>query len=168
MKCRKFRRLIPDFLEGQLTPKRHEEIIAHLKICKDCAKEKRLYEESWQLIGQWQDIEPEPGFKMRFWNHLLREAESKLAPPINIFRLSQRWSVALATAAIIIIVVSISLPNYLQTKSAELFVSEINEEEIILVENIELLEHLEIIQDIDFLENMELIENLDKFELDKV
>jgi len=168
MKCLEVRRLIPDFLEGQLRAKDYDEVSAHLQACKDCAKEKRLYEESWKLMGQWQDIEPEPGFKSRFWNRLIGQTESAKAPRINIFRLPKRASFALVTAATIIIVVSVALLNYLPSRSAAILASKISEEEMILVENIDLLENLEIIQYIDLLENMEIIENLDKIDLGTV
>ena len=168
MKCHKIRRLIPDFLEVQLNSKIHREISEHLQSCKDCAKEKILYEQSWQLIGQWQDIKPEPGFKTRFWSRVINQTETKTAPHINIFRLPRPVSLALVTAATIVIIITIALPNYLRLRGPEILVSKMNEEEIILVENIDLVENLEVIQAIDFLENMEIIENLGKFKLDTV
>lgn len=165
MGCQKFKRLIPDFLEGQLSPKANQELSQHLLICKDCTRERMLYEESWKLMGQLKDIEPQPGFKMRFWNRLVAETEAKKAPILDIFRVFQPLRVALATAVAIIIAVSIVLPNYLRLKSTDQLISRINDEDITLVENIDLLENLEIIQDLDFLENLELIENLDNSQL---
>ncbi|MBL7130254.1 MAG: zf-HC2 domain-containing protein [Candidatus Omnitrophica bacterium] len=167
MKCHKIRELIPEFLEGHLDPRENKEMLKHLKICEHCTKEKMLLEETWRLIGEWQDIEPEPYFKTRFWNRLVTEKTEVQAPSINIFGLAKRWSVALATATIIIIAVSFILPRYFQTKSTEMLISKMDDEEIALVENIDLLENLDIIEDIEFFQDLELIENLDKFDLDK-
>lgn len=168
MRCNKFKKLIPDFLENQLNPRIHREVFEHLQVCEACAKEKELYEKSWQLAGELEEIDPEPGFKMRFWNRLVRESKSKTRPILDVYGLLgllRNWRVVAATVATIIIVVAVALPNYLQFRSADLLASKISGEEIVLVENIDLLENLDVISDIDFLENMELIENLDRFEL---
>ena len=167
MKCCKIRKLIPDFLEGQCGRKKRKIIAKHLQVCKDCAQEKRLYEESWQLIGQWKDVEPEPGFKTRFWNRLISQSERRFIPKISL-GLLKRWSPVLATALTVLIVSSITLPNYLELKEADLLASKLNEEEIVLVENIDLLENLEIIEEIDFLEHIDIIKDLDKINLDTV
>lgn len=161
MKCNKIKRLMPDFIEGQLIPKLRSEVLEHLKVCENCARENRLYEESWQLIGQWKDIDPEPGFKTRFWNRLASQTETPLRWPFaNALLLPRPLAVVLATAALLIVIAGAILPKYLQSKSAEQLALQISEEEVVLVENIDLLENLEVIQDIDFLENMEIIENL--------
>ena len=171
MRCSKFKKLISDFLENQLNPRIHREVFEHLQVCEACAKEKELYEKSWRLMGELEDIEPEPGFKSRFWNRLVRESEYRERPAVDVYGLLgllRNWRVAVVTVTTIIIVIAVALPNYLQFRSADLLASKISGEEIVLVENIDLLENLEVIEDIDFLENMELIENLDRFKLGMV
>jgi len=166
MKCQKIRRLIPDFLEGQLSDKLNILVSGHLKLCRECVKEKELYEKFWQLAGSLEDIEPEPAFKSRFWTRLAREqVESERSPDLGILGLLLRHRLALATAVAVMIAISVVLPNYLQQRSIELLASKISEEEVVLVENIDLLENLNVISDIDFLVNMEFIESLGRIDL---
>ena len=166
MQCHRIKKLIPDFLEGALDSKINQEVLRHLQSCEVCAKEKELYEKTWQLIGEWQDIEPEPGFNSRFWNRLVsRQTKVERTPNINILRLTQRFTVALATAAIVILAINFILPKYFQSKNTEILISSLDEEEMALIENIDLLENLELIENIEFLENLDIIENLGEHDL---
>lgn len=167
MRCQKIRRLIPNFLEGQLSDKLKTLISGHIKVCRGCAKEKELYEKSWQLAGSLEDVEPEPGFKSRFWTRLASEEwePDRGASALGILGLFLRHRLVLASAVAVMIAISVVLPNYLQQRSIDLLVAKITEEEVIMVEKIDLLENLDVINDIDFLENMELIESLDRVDL---
>lgn len=166
MQCHKIKKLIPGFLEGALDSKSNQDVLKHLQACEVCAKEKELYEKTWQLMGEWQDIEPEPGFKSRFWNRLVsRKTEIIRTPALNILRLTQRLTVALATAAIVILAMNFVIPKYFQSKNTEILISSLNEEEMVLIENIDLLENLELIEAIEFLEDLDIIENLGEQDL---
>jgi hypothetical protein len=155
---------MPDFLEGLTNPEQQREILKHLEVCKNCAKEKEFYEKSWSLVGSLKDIEPEPGFKTRFWNRLSREEEAKLKRGFDVLGLLQHWQPVALTVATVLILIGIAIPNYLHSKSIDLLASKISDEEIVLAESVDLLSNFEVISDMDFLENMEIIENLDKIQ----
>jgi hypothetical protein len=167
MECRKIIKLIPDYLENTLSSENKALITKHLTLCPRCFKEKELYEKSWQLISQLQEIEPEAGFETRFWNRLVSQTVTPALRSAFIWKTFKRWSVVLTTVAVIIICAFLFLPVYFQTQKADLLASKIYDEEIILVENIDLLENFEVIEQIDLLEDLDLIENLDTLELDR-
>ncbi|MDP2753986.1 MAG: zf-HC2 domain-containing protein [Nitrospirota bacterium] len=167
MRCKRIKGLIPDLLEGRLDDIIKRQVLIHLESCLACAKEKLLYEETWKLAGDLPEIEPQPGFKARVWNRIVRQ-EEPAAGRLNWLLRFPRWEVALATAAIIILVIGIAVPDYLRIGRQHGFILGKDEKRIILTGDVELLENLEVIEDIDFLENMKVIENLDKYKSDKV
>ncbi|MCK4262210.1 zf-HC2 domain-containing protein [bacterium] len=108
MRCSEVRKNLSAFLDGEMDEKEQLEIKAHLKDCSSCSREGELLRGSWEVLSEWKDIEPSSYFKTNFWRRV-REQESIKRKPIFHPQLFPRWAAALATAAILLVFVSLYL-----------------------------------------------------------
>ncbi len=106
MKCRKVKKYLSVFLDGELDVKERLEIEAHLKKCFSCSHERDLLQDSWEMLGRWNDIEPSAHFKAGFWRKV-QEQESGKRKQVLYPRMFPRWAVALATATILLVCISL-------------------------------------------------------------
>lgn len=166
MDCKDIKTLIPVYLDNELEPQESQLVRNHLADCPHCQNEFEAYERSWAMLGEIEDIQPEPGFIGRFWTRLSLEQSwhEKLIGAVQENLLKNQLIPALATACIIVVMGSFALNNYFQTQKTNQVLASLNEEDFIIVENIELAENLDLIEQIDFLEDLDTIENLDIFE----
>ena len=166
MDCQKIKKLIPSYLDKELEPKEIQQVREHLSCCPDCQKELEAIEESWAMLGELDDIHPEPGFVGRFWTRLALEQswQEKISEAVKNSLFKRRLVPALVTACIIVIVGSFVLHNYFRIQSTNQILAGLSQEDLAMVENIELAENLDLIEEMDFLEDFDIIENLDVLE----
>lgn len=101
MRCCWVRKHLSSFLDGELDGRKRREVKAHLKGCSPCSRERELLRSTWEVLGEWKDIEPSFHFKTNFWRRV-GEQESSQRRPSFYPRLSPRWAAALVTAAILV------------------------------------------------------------------
>lgn len=166
MDCREIKKLIPIYLDKELEPSESHEVREHLSACPACQKEFEAFEASWAMLGELDEIHPQPGFVGRFWTKLAQEQSwyEKIFEAVGNSFVKQRLVPVLVTACLVIIVGSFSLYNYWQIQKTDQMLSALSQEDLVMVENIELVEHLDIIEEIDFLEDLDIIESLDILE----
>ena len=58
MKCDRCRELLSWYLESDLRPEEMEEVAAHLSVCKECAEELQLLEETLALARELPQLAP--------------------------------------------------------------------------------------------------------------
>jgi len=58
MKCDRYRELLSWYLESDLRPEEMKEVAEHLSVCKECAAELRLLEETLTLAWELPQIAP--------------------------------------------------------------------------------------------------------------
>jgi len=106
MNCEEIMKHLSEYIEGDLPPEMMAEYKFHIDNCPECQKEIREYEKTWQLLGEWENIEPGRNFLPDFWNKVEEsEKESSLTGKFRDF-ISQLFSFrtpAWATVAIMII-----------------------------------------------------------------
>lgn len=166
MDCRKIKQIIPVYLDHELSSGDHRLVAEHLRTCPDCLAEAQAMEKSWDLLGELDEIKPDPQYISRFWRAL--DAQMPWYEPIlrdvqTVF-LQRRWVPVLAGAAAIVLVAGLVRYQFLQKPETVSVLAELNAAELEMVVNFDLAENLEIIENIDFFSDLEVIENLDDFE----
>ena len=161
MQCEEVKKLLPNFLDDELKPDEKTDIQVHLSSCEVCQKELKAYRNSWELLKQWSDLEPQPAYLSRFWTELalrtpwytsfLRELRLRFLTP----KIATVWITACLLLAVSILIAK----HYWQIQEVEMVLTNLPLEEVELIENIELAENYEVIQDMDLLEDLEVLEN---------
>ena len=67
MKCKKVRKELTAYLDGELKDKKKRIISEHLEECPDCKKEFIILSQQEGLLGQIEAIEPSVNFRAQFW-----------------------------------------------------------------------------------------------------
>lgn len=65
MKCKKIKRMISLYIDGELKPGNEKKLLAHLESCESCQKEKEKMECINQLLLPPKEIQPSPYFVSR-------------------------------------------------------------------------------------------------------
>jgi hypothetical protein len=164
MDCLKIKNLIPGYLNRELPTKEAERIRTHLVDCARCRQECLAYEKSWDILQQWEDLEPKPGYVSRFWTQLaLRQPwYVRVGSYVKEILLIRRFVPVYATAMVVFIVGIFTLRTsfiiYRDSRNFATFPSE----DIEFIESLDLTVNLDVLNDLDFLENMRVIEKLPK------
>ena len=92
MDCRKVKKILSAYIDGELNEHNRQEIINHLKICSDCKKEYEFLFQQDSTLKQLASIEPSPDFRRNFWRKV-QNAELVGREPIgnNIAEKILRW-----------------------------------------------------------------------------
>ena len=166
MNCDAIKTLIPLYLDNELSAKELEQVKNHLAGCPVCAQECQAQQSVWQLLGEYEEIQPEPGFIGRFWTRVASQTtwQEKLLEKLNVGVWRQPWVYASLGLCLALIIGSLLFWQNQYPKSSELLAN-VNEEELEMLENLELVENFDVIQDMEFYEDLEVIENLENLEV---
>ena len=135
-KCKRIRKYLPGFIEGEIEANLKLDIERHLRACPDCRKEKELLARSWAILESWPAVEPSPNFKARFWQEVeaLEHRREKISWPYLF-----KWRLAPVLAVVSILILTASL--FLKVRT----------------ERINLVKEMELCQDLELIENMDLL-----------
>ena len=163
MECQKIRKLIPVFIEESLGQRENQLVKDHLAICRDCREELRLLQKSWDLLLDWKDEEPAPGYISRFWTKIATDVpwyERALSGAANFL---PRWKFAYQWVAVVVVIVigALVFSNYIRLQGENAVLAKTTPEDIELVDNIELAEDFDVIDDIDFIQDLEVIDSME-------
>lgn len=73
--CSDIQELLPEFDDGDLGEVELQAVAEHLGQCADCSRVLDEMRASWDMLGEWDDLQPDPGFGARFWERVGREEE---------------------------------------------------------------------------------------------
>lgn len=153
------RQLLPLYIEGELEPSLMEEVKGVLSQDFELQKEASALQQSWEMLDEWEGIEPKANYVSRFWTRLSSE-ESWLDKFKRVMDM-KRLVPTLATACIVILVAAVVLQQYQPQPVVEQELAQLSSDDL------ELLENLELIEDIEFLEEIEFIEEFGKVKVSK-
>lgn len=160
MRCRKAKRCLPLFLDGQLNEKLTIKVKSHLEACSGCSEELDLLKQSWDLLGELKPAAFSPNFKTTFWQRAAREEISERKPVFVFPRL--RPSLVPAFAALtIILVFSIIFANFLSAPGIQRLTQLTAGQDIQMLKELDLVEDFEIIKNLNTLEDIEIIDSLE-------
>ena len=166
MNCQKIKELIPEFIDGGLKDEMRNLIESHVSTCLDCRRELRAMEKAWHMLGEVEEIKPDPYYVPRFWAKVDAQKPwyEHIFQPIREIFPRRRWIPAFAAAGVILIAAGITFRQNYRVPQADTIVATLNDVDLDMVKYIEIIEDFEIIQEIDFYSDLEIIENLDEFE----
>ena len=166
MDCHKIKKMIPLYLDHELSAADYQQVETHLQNCVDCQSEVRAIQQSWDLLGEIKRVEPDPNYMTRFWRSVDAQIPwySKLYENVQAVFLQRRWVPALAGAFIVLLISTIATVQYLQKPHTVAVLAELDEAEMEMIANIDLAEHYEVIHELDFFSDFEIIENLNGLE----
>ena len=162
MDCHEIKKLIPLYLDHELSGADDLQVETHLLNCADCRTEARAIEKSWDLLGEIKAVEPDPNYMVRFWQSVDAQMPwyAKIYKNVQAVFLQRRWVPALSGAVIVVLISTIATLQYLQKPQAVDVLTELDEAEMEMVANIDLAEHYEVIHELDFFSDFDIIENL--------
>jgi predicted anti-sigma-YlaC factor YlaD len=116
MKCKKVKRMISLYIDGELKPDNEKKLVDHLETCESCQKEKKIMECLNQMLLPPTEIQPSPQF--------LFKVKQKITSPKTIdyytaSLLKYLKSVLVSMACILIFVISFILGNSFGTQLKE-------------------------------------------------
>jgi len=163
MDCQAIVKMIPLYMDRELQPTEMQQVREHLSGCAACQKEFEAFEASWALLGELEEVQPEPGFIGRFWTRLSFEQtwQEKLAQALKGDFFKRRLVPVLVAVCLVVVVGAVSLRHYARTRKTKQIMAGLTQDDLAVVEYIELAENFDVIQEIDFLEDMEAIEQME-------
>ena len=101
MKCKKIRRKLVAYLDGELDRKKRLSVEKHLLECTECRKEVNLLSETFYLLKNQKRITPSESFETELWRRI-HSAEKKETAPHFLRRITYIILPAAVAAALII------------------------------------------------------------------
>lgn len=103
MECDRIEELLPLYIDGELSPEEASAVTVHLAGCEDCARSLETYQVLEDSLSAMPSALPEPrAVASRVTGSLGLENRRSLAAVFS--RMSIVWTIAVATAAIILLV----------------------------------------------------------------
>jgi anti-sigma factor RsiW len=165
MNCDDARPILALYLDGDLQERERLRLKAHLDSCQECRQELELLEASWQMLGELDEIEPEPFYVSRFFARVEGKMpwHAKLAGFIKSL-LAPRPLIPILAAASLVVVIAIGVNRFLTGPDKELAEVQFNGIDPEMVESMDVAEHFDLINELDFISDMEIIQDLDETE----
>jgi predicted anti-sigma-YlaC factor YlaD len=167
MNCTDSRHLLPVYLDGELEESEQRRVQAHLDGCEACRREAEIIANSWVMLGELDEIEPNPFYVSRFFARVA-ERRPWHAKWIDALKglLTPRRLLPIMAAAGLVILIGISVTR-IQQRTAEdtrLAAIQFNGVDPELFESIEIADNFELINEWEFLSDMEIIQELEAIE----
>lgn len=101
MTCEKIVDLLSEYSAGELRAEQHQEVRLHLEACPACDRTRRQLERTWELLGEFDELEPPPTFRAQVWERIRQEK------PATSWGWGWKWltRAGLATAALGLVLV---------------------------------------------------------------
>ena len=85
MKCRKIKKYLSAYVDGQTGQTSQSQIEAHLQTCDECSAQVEQYRQMWEWLGEEVTLKPNPFFAAKVWRRI-REIEAPPEPKIQWLR----------------------------------------------------------------------------------
>jgi anti-sigma factor RsiW len=109
MKCRKVRKKLSAYQDGELKPQEREEISRHLQTCPYCREQYEELDRIWKRLGGLEQVSPGPWF----YRHVVRKINENRQPGLlPSLRHAYQAMGALAVASMLLII-GLAAGNYL-------------------------------------------------------
>jgi predicted anti-sigma-YlaC factor YlaD len=167
MNCTDIRHLLPVYLDGELEESEQRRVKAHLDGCEACRREADIIGKSWEMLGEMDEIEPNPFYVSRFFARVA-ERRPWHAKWVDVLKglLALRRLLPIMAAAGLVVLIGISVTQMQQrtAEDARLATTQFNGVDPELFESIEIADNFELINELEFLSDMEIIQELELIE----
>ncbi|MCK4618140.1 zf-HC2 domain-containing protein [Candidatus Aerophobetes bacterium] len=121
MKCKRLRRKLVAYLDGELREKQKHLIKKHLSQCAECRKEAHLLNESFCLLKGQDYLKPSEDFLANLWERIYSTEEKQLLPQVIFGRLVHLILPAAVAAVLIIgVLVGSSVEKIIPSQTVKL------------------------------------------------
>jgi len=79
VRCKKVRRKLGVYLDGELKQRQKELIEEHLKKCVDCRQELTLLAQLSEILKEWKEVECSDNFEVKVWQSISLEKGRKFS-----------------------------------------------------------------------------------------
>lgn len=101
MGCNDIREMVAGYSSGELTDSGRQAVESHVAECKECGLYLSRYEGVWNLLDEWERIEPRTDFVSSFWVQVAKEEKESGWGILKNLRL--RWRLAGAFATVLVV-----------------------------------------------------------------
>ena len=135
MRCKELKELILEYTVGDLDQSEKIRVESHLRECQECSLFFRESNQAWNLMDEWDVVEPKQNIATEFWKRVSEE-DVKGEGIFDFFKnLELNWSLGLALAVILIIsVISFNIFESQRTKVVFTEIDKADEELLIQVD----------------------------------
>ena len=85
MKCRNVQKKLSAYQDRELEPTEQEQVKSHLLSCRDCREQFAELEQVWKIVGQFEEIRPDPWFYRQLLRKIEEPRQQGLLPTIERF-----------------------------------------------------------------------------------
>jgi anti-sigma factor RsiW len=85
MKCRSVQKKLSAYQDRELEPQEQEQVRSHLLSCRVCSEQFAELEWVWKIVGQFEEIRPDPWFYRQLVRKTKEPREQSLWPTIERF-----------------------------------------------------------------------------------
>ena len=144
MDCKRIKKMMSEYIDGELKEADIIGVKEHLKSCKKCAEYLSEYQRSWDLLKIWQDVSPLPGFESLFWTRLTsrRSLREKVLEKIRIILAPKRIAYGFATALLVFVLINFSIYKTDELRARSVIMN-FSEDEWDMIEDYELIANLD-------------------------
>ena len=156
MDCEYVKKVMADFLSGSLDEASNDQIGEHLIQCPACQEEMDAYKASWDMLGEWQEQEPDRSYLSDFWIRVSAQRSwgeriREIIRPVG----GKRIVPVIVSVCVLIVVGFFTIRTTWQISRTEMLLTALSAEEIEFVQNLELAEYLDLLQEMELLEQLE-------------
>ena len=101
MKCRNVQKKLSAYQDRELEPTEQEQVKSHLLSCRDCREQFAELERVWKVVGQFEEIRPDPWFYPQLVRKVKEPRERSLLPGLQwVFQMFRTPAIASILLAI--------------------------------------------------------------------
>jgi len=101
MKCQNIQEKLSAYQDRELEPKEQEQVRSHLLSCRGCREQFAELERIWKIVGQLEEIHPNPWFYRQLVGKIKEPREQSQIPAVQrVFRILQTPAIASILLAI--------------------------------------------------------------------
>jgi anti-sigma factor RsiW len=105
MRCRNVQNRLSAYQDKELKPEEQEEVSNHLLSCQSCRMEYEKLGRSWQILGELEEIRPDPWFYAQLIRKVKETRQERVFPVLqHVFRLLRTPAIASVLVAVGIMV----------------------------------------------------------------
>ena len=109
MKCSKIQKKLSAYQDKELDPRGQEEVRSHLASCLACREQFAELERIWKIVGQFEEIHPDPWFYRQIVRKIKEPREQASLPTLqHVF-----WLFRTPVAVSIILIIGLLAGTYL-------------------------------------------------------
>jgi hypothetical protein len=151
MNCKKAKETLSALMDGELDAREEKALGEHIASCGACRALLREYEASWDALGKWEGVEPEPGYVSRFWTKATSGLSwlERISQGIRVTLAHRKVAYATIVTICLIAAFHVSFNKYVNELKTRALLVNMSQEEWEMMENYDIISELGALEDIE-------------------